>query len=134
MHEDQLPVKPPKIPCGTCPYRRDVPAGIWHGDEYAKLPAYDAETPFQPMALFMCHQRDGCLCGGWLLTHDRDHLLALRVHAHNVDLSVWSYAPPIEVFASGAEAAAHGISGIENPSPEAQRKIDGLVRQRATSK
>jgi len=75
-----------------------------------------------------------CLCGGWLLTHDRDHLLALRVHAHNLDMSVWSYAPTIEVFASGAEAAAHGISGIENPSPEAQRKIDGLVRQRATSK
>lgn len=129
-----MTLKPPKVPCGTCPYRRDVPAGIWHGEEYAKLPAYDRETPLQPTALFMCHQRDGCLCGGWLLTHDRDHLLALRLHARDLDPSVWDYSPDIEVYASGAEAAAHGVSGIDNPSAAAQRKIDGLVRQRTMSR
>jgi hypothetical protein len=129
-----MALKPPKVPCGTCPYRRDVPAGIWHGEEYAKLPAYDAGTPEQPTALFMCHQRDGYLCGGWLLTHDRDHLLALRLRAQDLDPSVWDYSPDIEVYASGAEAAAYGMSGIDNPSAEARRKIDGLVRQRTMSR
>lgn len=125
--------KPPKVPCGTCPYRRDVPAGIWEASEYAKLPAYDGETWEQPLELFMCHQQDGCLCGGWLMTHDRNHLLALRLPEQRLDPSVWTYAPDVEVFSSGSEAAAHGVSGIANPSPSAQRKIDGLLRQRAKS-
>lgn len=85
-------VAPPKVPCGSCPYRKDVPSGIWHPDEYAKLPAYDRETPFQPTSLFMCHQRDGCLCGGWLMTHDRRHLLALRIAAGRIDPAVFDYA------------------------------------------
>lgn len=123
--------KPPKVPCGTCPYRKDVPAGIWAPEEYAKLPAYDGSTMDQLQnggtALFMCHQRDGCLCGGWLLTHDRDHLIALRMH--RVDPSAFEYQPDVEVWGSGAQAALHGLSGVEAPSPEAQRKIDGLLRK-----
>ena len=122
---------PPKVPCGSCPYRADVPSGIWHPDEYAKLPLYDAPTWGQPPSLFMCHQNDGCLCGGWLLTHGRDHLLALRIHGGGVDPSVWDYAPDVDVFASGAEAAAHGLSDVKCPSPDAQRKMVGLLRQRA---
>lgn len=121
-------IKPPKVPCGTCPYRRDVPAGIWDRSEYEKLPAYDADTWAQPQGLFMCHQQDGCLCGGWLMVH-RDEALALRL-ARDLDPSVWFYAPDVEVFASGAEAAEHGISGIHAPSPAARRKIDGLIRKR----
>lgn len=49
-----------------------------------------------------------------------------------MDESAWDYAPDVEVFASGAEAAAHGISGIDDPSPEARRKMAGLVRQRSS--
>jgi hypothetical protein len=126
-----MTMKPPKVPCGSCPYRKDVPAGIWAADEYAKLPDYDGETWQQPPQIFMCHQRDGCICGGWLMTHDRDHLLALRLHGRKLDPSVWDYQPDVPVFESGAAAAMHGISGIENPTSEAQRKIAGLVRQRA---
>lgn len=124
-------IRPPKVPCGTCPYRRDVPGGIWAKEEYEKLPAYDADMWMQPQAVFLCHQKDGCLCGGWLMVH-RDHNLALRMAAINnhLDSSVWDYGPDVEVFASGAEAAAHGIAGIENPSPAARRKIDGLIRKR----
>lgn len=124
--------KPPKVPCGTCPYRKDVPSGIWDASEYVKLPEYDGGTTDQlmkgAMALFMCHQNDGCLCGGWLLTHDRNHLLALRMH--KVDPSVWDYAPDIEVFASGQEACDHGLADIADPSPQAERKIAGLLKQR----
>lgn len=123
-------IAPPTRPCGSCPYRRDVPSGIWEAEEYAKLPEYDRETWQQPPALFMCHQQDGCLCGGWLAAHDRDQLLALRIHASRLDPAVWDYDPGVPVFASGAQAAAHGIAAIANPSPKAQRKINGLVRQK----
>lgn len=129
---DSLP-KPPPVPCGTCPYRRDVPAGIWEHGEYAQLPGYDGTTLDQLLAgatpLFMCHQQDGCLCGGWLLTHDREHLLALRLHP--VDPSAYTYDPDTPVWPSGAAAYEHGVSGIETPTRAAQRKIDGLLRKRA---
>lgn len=124
------PLKPRRSPCGSCPYRRDVPSCVWAREEYEKLPAYDLDTPDQPGRLFMCHQKDGCLCGGWLMAHDRDHLLALGLHWRTLDSSVWDYAPDVPVFGSGAEAAAHGISGIEGPWPEARRKIDGIQRKR----
>ena len=126
-------IRPPKVPCGTCPYRRDVPGGIWAREEYEKLPPYDRETWQQPQALFMCHQKDGCLCGGWLLSHGTDKLLALRVAAmrNELDPATWEYAADVEVFASGAEAAAHGMEGIDAPTPEARKKIAGLVRKRS---
>lgn len=126
-------IRPPKVPCGTCPYRRDVPSGLWHRDEYEKLVGYDAPTYHQPHQLFMCHQQDGCLCGGWLLTHGTDDLLALRLYHDRLDPSVWSYGPPVAVFESGAAAAAHGIAEIDDPSPAALRKIDGLIKQRSRS-
>lgn len=124
--------KPPPVPCGTCPYRRDVPSGVWERHEYEKLPQYDGDTGQQAMqgamALFMCHQRDGCLCGGWLATHDTRHLLALRVNA--VDASAYDYETDVPVFASGREAHDHGVRDVDDPSPEARRKIDGLRKQR----
>lgn len=122
-----MALKPPKVPCGSCPYRLDTPPGIWAQEEYEKLPLYDGETWEQHPGVFMCHQRDGCLCGGWLMTHDRFELLALRL-ARDLDPSVWDYAPNVEVHPSGAAAAAYGIAGIEAPSAEAQRKIRGLTR------
>lgn len=124
--------KPPKVPCGTCPYRKDVPSGIWNRAEYEKLPLYDGETGEQIMkggiALFLCHQKDGCLCGGWLLTHDRRHLAALRLST--VDDSVWDYNPGTPVWGSGKEAHDHGVKDLDGPSSAAKRKIDGLLRQR----
>ena len=123
-------IKPPPRPCGSCPYRLDVPSGIWAAEEYAKLPEYDRNTWEQPPALFMCHQKDGCLCGGWLAAHGRDNLLALRIHAKRLDPAVWDYEPGVPVFTSGTKAAAHGMEGIERPSSQAQRKIEGLLRQR----
>lgn len=124
-------IKPPKVPCGSCPYRRDVPAGIWEAVEYDKLPLYDGETWNQSPALFLCHQQDDCLCGGWLATHGTDDLLALRFAATTLDPSVWSWTTDVPVFGSGAEAAAHGRAGIAEPTPAALRKIDGLIRKRS---
>ena len=52
-----------KRPCPSCPYRRDVPSGIWHESEYAKLPQFDGPTQDQlaagAFALFHCHSQPG---------------------------------------------------------------------------
>lgn len=115
---------PPASPCGSCPYRCDVPSGIWDRSEYDKLPGYDGKTWEQSPALFMCHQRDGRLCAGWLACHDTDHLLALRINS--VDPGVFGYRSPVPVFGSGAEARDHGLAEIETPSAKAAKMIRGI--------
>lgn len=130
MSEDRLPPKPAKRPCGSCPYRRDVPSGVWSLEDYAKLPRYDKETWEQPTGVFLCHQRDGHVCAGWLQTHGTDDLLALRMN--EVDPSCFDFSSDVETFDSGVEAAVHGVRDIRNPGPEAQammeklRKLPGL--------
>lgn len=122
-----------KAPCKSCPYRKDVPSGVWDASEYDRLTDYDGEIIEQLMAggrgLFMCHQRDGCLCAGWLATHGPDNLLALRLNASEVKDEVWGYRSPVPVFASGSEAAAHGKKDIQEPGGRAQRAINRLVRK-----
>jgi hypothetical protein len=128
------PLAPASRPCGTCPYRRDVPSGIWAAEEYAKLPAYDGDVPEQAAAgafgLFMCHQRDGNLCAGWVGCHDMENNLAVRMHTGEVDPAVYDYVSPVPLFASGAEAAEHGQRDILHPGPLARRKAQGFVRAR----
>ncbi len=117
-------------PCGTCPYRIGVPAGIWHPDEYAKLPDYDGETWQQTRTrLFLCHKNSGDLCAGWLACHGPSQLLAVRLHP--VDPSVFDYVSPVPVFKSGRDACAHGMSGVARPSDRAKRAIVGIERHRA---
>lgn len=127
-------LKAPKVPCGSCPYRRDVPSGIWAAHEYDKLPEYDGPTPRQSPNLFMCHQQDGHLCGGWLACHDPNELLAIRFQTRlpggEVDPSVLDYKTDVPVFASGAEARAHGLKDLECPQAKARRMMKGLVRKR----
>lgn len=125
-------------PCKTCPYRRDVPSGIWAPDEYAKLPKYDAETFGQPSALFMCHTSQGGLCTGWLQSHaNRGHrfdLLALRL-ARNLDhkavSAVCLMEPLVKLFKTGAAAARHGMKAISNPSPRAKSAMARIEIKRA---
>lgn len=116
---------PAKNPCGSCPYRRDVPSGVWSDEEYAKLPHYDNETPFQPPAIFLCHQQDGRVCAGWAGCHDMGENLGVRVASAVGILTLdivellLDYSTPVELFKSGAEAAAHGRRDIKNPSEKA---------------
>lgn len=123
--------KPSKAPCGSCPYRKDVPPGIWVAEEYAKLPPYDGDTGEQIInggtALFYCHQNDGHLCAGWVGCHDANHLAAFRLQP--VAEECFTYVSPIPLFASGAEAAAHGMSGVDAPPPEARRHMAKLERK-----
>lgn len=122
--------KPPKRPCGSCPYRKDVPSGVWDKSEYLKLLKYDGEIIDQLMnggtGLFMCHQRDGCLCGGWVQAHGSDNLLALRMNA--IDPSTFGYQSDVPTFSSGAEACAHGMRDVATPSSEAQKLIGKISR------
>lgn len=122
-------IKAPPVPCGSCPYRKDVPSGLWETHEYDKLPSYDGPTWAQNPAVFMCHQKDGRLCGGWLACHDPQELLALRI-ARNIDRSVFGYQTDVPVFASGAAARTHGVRQIRKPDPRARKMMRGIIRRR----
>jgi hypothetical protein len=138
-----MSVRPPAPrPCTSCPYRQDVPSGIWTADEYAKLTAYDEPTYAQPARLFLCHQHDRDdgrvrICGGWAGCHDGDHLLALRVAVSSGEIAaetadaIRDYASPVPLFPSGAKAAAHGMRETRSPGPDACAAIDKIIRNRA---
>jgi len=123
-----------KRPCSSCPYRRDVPSGIWQASEYDKLPAYDGDTADQVLAratgLFHCHSQPANLCAGWVGCHDMTQSFAVRFNSRDVDPAVYDYVSPVPLFASGAEAAEHGKRDLPRPGPRAQRKIGQLLRRR----
>lgn len=131
---------PARRPCASCPYRRDVPSGIWAAEEYEKLRAYDRPTMEQPPQVFLCHQKNrdtaDRVCAGWAGVHDGAHLLALRfavmdgrmtpddVHA-TID-----YVSPVPLFRSGADAAEHGLAEVDAPSARAVEAMAKISRVR----
>lgn len=132
---------PAPRPCVSCPYRQDVPSGVWAEEDYAKLPAFDEPTYAQPGSLFLCHQRDrddphARVCSGWAGCHDMAESLGLRIALASRHITmataeaIVDYVSPVPLFASGAEAAAHGMREILDPSPEAIRLIDKIERIR----
>lgn len=132
---------PAPRPCASCPYRCDVPSGVWDAAEYAKLAEYDAETGSQPQGLFQCHQNPGGgrrarMCSGWLGTHGGENLLAVRIAAvcgsitGETVAAAFNYASPVPLFPTGQAAADHGVREIDEPSPEAQKMIGKIVRAR----
>lgn len=131
---------PAPRPCSSCPYRQDVPSGVWDAIEYAKLPRYDQDTAFQPTGLFLCHQlgrgEGARVCAGWAGCHDGDNLLALRVGVARREITVETaeeirdYVSPVPLFASGAEAAAHGVRDIHRPGPAACTAMAKISRVR----
>lgn len=133
---------PAPRPCASCPYRQDVPSGVWSEDEYAKLPAFDGPTFAQPARLFLCHQNDrdddrARVCGGWAGCHDMGESLGVRVALASGEITVETaealvdYVSPVPLFASGAEAAAHGMREVEAPGAEAAEVIEKIRRVRS---
>lgn len=131
---------PAAAPCVTCPYRRDVPSGIWAPSEYAKLEGYDQETGYQPGGVFHCHQTDlddprSRVCAGWahLASYDT---LALRVAMRAGTLTIEQgeeivdYRSSVPVFDSGAQAAAHGMAEALSPGPAAAKAIGKITKKR----
>lgn len=132
---------PAPRPCASCPYRADVPSGVWSEEDYAKLPFFDGPTWSQSPSLFLCHQYSAeddraRVCGGWAACHDGDQLLALRVALAQGEITgetaeaIRGYTCTVTLFASGAEAAAHGMRDIHSPGREARRVMDKIVRVR----
>lgn len=130
-------LSPASRPCGSCPYRKDVPSGVWANSEYLKLPGYDRPTWDQPTGFFMCHQQDGRACAGWVAVHDMDESMAFRLAAARGDVveedvdAFLDYATDVPLFASGEEAAAHGLELVDCPPDEAARMITKLSRRRS---
>lgn len=131
-----MKIEPPaKNPCGSCPYRRDVPSGVWDEEEYAKLPEYDKlPTAEQPPHVFLCHQQDGRACAGWVAVHDMEESFGLRL-ATSIGMidnpePFLDYETSTPLFESGAEAAEHGLREIDTPGWEAAKVIGKLVKRR----
>jgi len=137
MSQEKIGCSP--VPCTTCPYRRDVPSGVWAEEEYRKLAAYDRPTWEQPAALFMCHQNTGGLCTGWLQSHaNRPHdvdLLALRLNHPKLDVKQVSGValakPTVGLFRSGVAAMRHGLRAIARPGRKAKAAIQRIVAKRS---
>lgn len=55
-------------PCGSCPYRKDAPLGLWHPAEFDNLARTERD---QFGAVFACHgtakKPTRSVCAGWLL-------------------------------------------------------------------
>lgn len=128
-----MTLAPCKNPCGSCPYRQDVPSGVWAAEEYEKLPEYDEDTGNQPVGLFLCHQQDGHLCAGWAGTHDMDNTLAMRLAHHRMAgeeiEKTYDYVCPVPLWSSGREARDHGMANLETPDDKARRTIEKLTRK-----
>lgn len=130
-----MSIAPAPRPCISCPYRQDVPSGVWHPEEYAKLPEYDKDTGEQPVGAFHCHQQRERLCAGWVGCHGMTENLALRIAVLSRKVSdddyeaILDYVSPVPLFASGQEAALHGMKDIVEPSDQAQRAITRLKKK-----
>lgn len=122
-------------PCNTCPYARSTPPGIWHPDEYAKLPTYDDDAAEPSVATFHCHQETAThvptVCRGWLYVHADSIAVRFAVVTGQLDLSDLPPASERDpsLYASGAEACAASMAAIEQPPPAARRAQQRLVRK-----
>lgn len=129
-------IRPPAAyPCGSCPYRVDVPSGVWAAEEYNKLPAYDRPTGEQPPEVFLCHQQDGRVCAGWAGCHDGSQLLALRLAllfdrmTPNDVYTTVDYVSPVPLHPTGQAAADHGRADVPEPGEPARKLIEKLSRK-----
>lgn len=77
-------------PCGSCPYRKDVPVGTWHRSEFENLLAHDAD----PLSgsIFGCHRfrlrpREATVCAGWFLDQERRGFPSIRLRLKLTNVS-----------------------------------------------
>jgi hypothetical protein len=130
-------IKPPAPrPCISCPYRLDVPSGVWAREEYLKLARYDQPTAQQDRGVFLCHQQDGRLCAGWVAVQDMDEMLGIRLACamgliSDADLDeIRDYTTDVPLHESGTRAAGHGLAELLDPDPAARRMICKLTRRK----
>lgn len=126
---ERIPVR--DHPCGSCPYRKDTPSGVWHPEEYAKLPAWD--DPMELSAgVFLCHSKKESACRGWFEVHHEN--IGVRIAAAT-RLTVNRREPTtIPLYASGAEACKAGLRGVKRPKADARKMIATLVKVKGATR
>jgi len=118
----------PPVPCPSCPYRRDVPSGVWTRDEYEKLRGYD--DPQESFAPFHCHQQlvtgEETVCRGWLSVARESAAARIAVLEGRVRDEDRYDDVAVELWPTGHAAADHGERDVDNPGPEARAMIEKL--------
>jgi hypothetical protein len=136
-HRKPLPCAP--APCGSCPYRRDTPPGVWDASEYEKLREYaegrDYPDGVPHLGIFLCHQTNALghetVCRGWL-TVEQDSLAVRLALCRGEVTPEQVYADPlVPLYATGEEAAIAGLAGVPAPSVKAERVMRQLRRKGA---
>lgn len=124
-----------KSPCASCPYRRDVPSGIWHRDEYEKLREYDrdgSDGQIPPIAVFHCHKeldtKVPTVCRGWLTVHSESIAVRFAQITGLIDPMAIYAKVKEKLYRSGNEAADAGEKGIKRPSRAARSMAEKLLR------
>jgi len=145
--QKKLKLLVPKRACSSCPYRRDVPSGVWAADHYHVLKELDCrrtiklpyptkdgivmlDTPNPSPGTFHCHQSNATgkptVCRGWLSV-ERNSIGARLLQMDEMpteDESDFYYS-------TGTEACEAGLKGIESPSPEARALVEKLIARGA---
>lgn len=131
-------LRPRPSPCASCPFRCDVPSGVWSAQEYEALRDYDGGADEQASSrhglfVFMCHQGDDHLCSGWVGHRDPHELIALRIGVAmgRVVRDVFSYSTSVRLFATGAAACKHGKIRITRPGAKAREMVEKIMKVRA---
>lgn len=114
-------------PCSTCPYRRDVPSGIWDREEYEKLPQWDHEMAFA--GTFLCHTDPAAICRGWMEVHERN--MSVRLAMFRVEWTEANRKPTkIPLYRSGLAAMRAGLRALARPSGDAKKAITSILERR----
>lgn len=131
------PIDVAKEPCSSCPYRRDVPSGLWHRSEYKKLPEYDEGAEPPSIALFLCHQTNATgretVCRGWLSVHRNSIAVRLALMQGNVTEKQVRARVATELHESGDAACAAGLLRIRRPGKDAEVLREKLLQKGAGS-
>lgn len=118
-----------KNPCSTCPYRKDVPSGVWHYEEYEKLRGYDDNTA---LSVFMCHQSSVAnvemACKGWVMVHQNSVAVRLACMTRQIDHRTCFEPTEVELYESGNAAADAGQRHIKRPRKKALKVIEKLKK------
>ena len=73
-----------KSPCGSCPYRKDAPLGLWHPAEFDNLLKQDGNE--MQGAAFGCHAtikaENPSVCAGWLLDQKKRGIPSIQLRLH----------------------------------------------------
>lgn len=125
-----------KVPCSSCPYRKDTPPGVWAAEEYQKLTAFSpADGQVPALGIFLCHQTNATgvetICRGWLSVERDSVAVRLALIRGQVTVGQVEAAVGVPLYPDGATAARVGLGGVKRPGLPARRMSARLLKKRA---